>query len=105
MPERVCLCVATHRPSHAGHLQTHHVRPRAWGGPSTPDNLADICGTTHDCIHAILDEVVRRKAWPDATFLRRFNRYAVALANRGLVAYLSAHGGAWPTIYTLEVPA
>jgi hypothetical protein len=49
-----CPCTGRHSPS-VYVPNAHHIVPDSWGGPTTPDNLAVICPSTHTAVHALLD--------------------------------------------------
>lgn len=67
---------------------THHILPREWNGPDTPDNKIKICAACHNDAHAYLDWLESRDGvllpWPQ----RRLWHYKVRrLAERGWAAY------------------
>jgi hypothetical protein len=86
-------------------VQKHHLRPVAWGGQRTPQNEREVCGTTHDAVHALLNESVRRREFPDEDFLKGYPRAAVEIARAGVQAHLEATGGQWPTRFTSGDPS
>lgn len=36
----------------------HHIHPRAFGGPDTPENMAWMCGSHHDLLHRMAEHIV-----------------------------------------------
>lgn len=96
-----CLCVANHSPAIGELIQHHHVVPLSWGGPNTPGNKVDLCPNAHELVHRILNEGVRRKAWPDWAYLQHFNWWIRGIARRGWDTYTDT-AGKIPTGYTLR---
>lgn len=93
--ERKCLCVGQHVPE-AHVLNRHHILPKSWGGANTADNLVDVCPTTHENVHKLLDQHVRLGGVPPWDYRRRFSPFA-----RDLAARAWAQRPATPT-YTLK---
>lgn len=88
--DRVCLCVAEHRPPYL-ELEEHHVWPIYLGGPKDGETIW-LCGTTHTSVHEILRmllKVGRRLTYAevDAAQDRPVARYAYNLALRGYDAW------------------
>lgn len=84
-PDR-CQCVAFHTPV-TPYVDHHHILPLGWGGPTEAANLIAICQNCHRTVHEILEEAVRRQAWPDSRFLGHLSLYAVRLARQAVLAY------------------
>lgn len=76
-----CLCVRRHSPTVTGAaLELHHILPRMYGGPSTPDNLVWLCATAHNVVH------IRLRTGLGG------NVYHRQIADAGAAAILAAHG-------------
>lgn len=75
----MCDCVVNHVPSRYKNV-IHHIIPRSWGGPDTAVNKIAICPTTHENVHDLLNECVRRASWPDWAYLQQFNVFTRKLA-------------------------
>lgn len=71
-PAGKCPCRATHRPI-PRRLNRHHVLPESWGGPTIPDNLIDICPTTHVNTHMLIDLYNKNHGEVPVTTLRTFS--------------------------------
>lgn len=41
------------------YTQRHHILPKAWGGADSELNVIELCGTGHDNVHFVLNEMVR----------------------------------------------
>lgn len=66
----------------------HHIQPQQYGGPSTKDNLCNVCDTGHYNIHEYIDAMLDNRALPKVTGKER------ALAIEGLrriQVWLDAH--------------
>ena len=99
----MCPCVSRHSPQPA-YLQTHHVLPRAWGGRTEPDNMIEICGTTHDATHDFLNALVRAGKGGKVN-RQKYPAFAKHLAARAMVAWTALHGNTWPRILTDSRPS
>lgn len=94
-----CPCVKAHRPP-ALELNTHHIVPKAWQGPDTPENRVVICVQTHANIHSLLNAYVRAGGAPPVAVLKQYPSFTRALARRAL----DAVGGVPPRVFTASHP-
>lgn len=69
---KVCPCRIDHRPA-VHRLNRHHVIPESWGGPSTYDNLLDICPTTHVNTHMLIDLYKKAMGKPPTDVVSSFS--------------------------------
>lgn len=77
-----CVCVANHSPVVADpHI--HHIVPLYVGGPDTPENVVNICPTSHAAVHLLLRAWERAGGEPSWEVRRRFGPYVRDLARRG----------------------
>jgi 5-methylcytosine-specific restriction endonuclease McrA len=100
-----CPCVKYHSPAPA-YLQRHHILPLSWGGKTELGNLVEICGTTHDAVHDILNAYVRAEQGKGQYPWRTpYPVYARALAKRAIVQWYEKHDGDTPpTVLTSSHP-
>lgn len=76
-----CQCVAKHSPrltSTAGVI--HHILPKSWHGPDTPDNKIEICPTAHDLVHELLNLYVHAGGKPPWHVLKLYPKLVRELA-------------------------
>lgn len=53
-----CRCVTAHSPAiHV--LEQHHIWPQGHGGPTVAGNLAALCGSAHNEVHAYLNALLK----------------------------------------------
>lgn len=102
-----CHCVATHNPPSLV-FEKHHIWPKEFGGPTTPENLVYVCATTHNNVHAYLRCFVaagRILLWNELRYVAdgkpegwlaeynyppHINEYAYELAKKGFNEMLDA---------------
>lgn len=65
-------------------LEKHHLQPRSWAGPDTPDNIVLICGLCHGGAHTALNACVAYGGIPPAEVWQRFHPYYRQLALEAL---------------------
>lgn len=75
----VCTLHRDHGTARPLRLVAHHVHPLAYGGRSTPGNLAVVCDNGHYSVHEILNLLLKGKPLP-RYFGTRLER---AMASRG----------------------
>ncbi len=90
-----CPCVADHNPN-PHELHEHHIVPKAWGGPDTPENLVVVCPTTHANVHRLLREYVKAGCTPPLDVRRRYSASTRYWAEQGWMR--KARYGATPTL-------
>lgn len=76
-----CVCVANHSPTPQA-INRHHILPLSWGGPNTVTNLVDVCPTTHENIHRLLNAYVKVQGVPAWEIRRLYSPYVRDLAAR-----------------------
>lgn len=95
---KVCLCVRDHNPNPM-EPHDHHIIPKSWGGPDTPENKVKLCPTAHSNVHHLLDHYVRHfragLGEPPWAIQQHYSPYI-----RGLAAKAWAQRPDYPT-YTL----
>lgn len=82
-----CRCMTEHRPAPLD-TERHHIWPEGDGGPTTDENLIDICDTTHKNAHIMMAVMKRRhEVVPYSYFATYYqvpvSKYAYDLAKRG----------------------
>lgn len=66
-------CSWPHRHTPRPHeIDSHHKIPESWGGPSTPDNLIDLCIQCHHNTHFLINAYVKAKGVPDKATLKTY---------------------------------
>lgn len=78
-----CALHRYHRPA-VLETERHHVWPLGMGGPDTPDNIVNVCPTSHSAIHVLIRALVKGQALPKAG---RRERY---YATRGFLEWVKA---------------
>lgn len=73
----------THRHPAELVLDRHHIQPQAWGGPTTDENLADVCPNVHRLSHTLLNRYKGEGTAPGWWYRRRFSTQVRALADLG----------------------
>jgi hypothetical protein len=89
-----CLCTKAHNPKPLVN-HSHHILPREWGGPDTPDNRVSLCPTGHYVVHTLLQHWVTAghlQARPKGT-----NQYLYGIAEKGWMRHLATNGPPGPT--------
>jgi hypothetical protein len=89
--ERVCRCVAGHRPRLVT-VESHHIIPLGLGGPDTRENRIWACGNLHNAVHYWIGAFQRFGGKPPASALKGMTAY-----ERSLVTPVVEHQGwTWP---------
>lgn len=66
IPGNHCVVHGYHRPKPLRTVK-HHIWPQEYGGPSTGENLVQVCDNGHYNIHAILTALIRSQPVPKGT--------------------------------------
>lgn len=99
-PAPSCACVKRHSPPVVV-TDLHHVQPQSWGGKTVPENMIELCPSTHYTTHSLLNVYVRAlPGQPDPKVVAAYPPFAQNLAKRAI----AAAGGTAPHIYTVAPP-
>lgn len=82
-PNPPCQVHRSHRPTPVV-THSHHIWPKALGGPTEPGNLVDICPTGHANAHAALHALMLGHPVP------KVGRAELELARQGYAAWVRA---------------
>ena len=67
-------------------LDSHHVWPKAYGGPTTPDNLIWVCPNGHRDIHAYMRLLIKNNGKVAWLQRRKFGKKVRDYAEQGYEA-------------------
>lgn len=81
-----CACVTKHKPA-SREPDLHHVLPKTWGGPDTPENIVAICPNQHRLVHTLLREYRKADGTPPWSVRRHYSSFTRGLAARGWAEY------------------
>jgi hypothetical protein len=73
----------THRHQYPVPIETHHVWPKEYGGPTVAWNLEDVCSNGHGDTHYYLNNLLKHRGVVPASIARHFGYKVQHLARRG----------------------
>jgi hypothetical protein len=76
-------------------LDSHHIHPKQYGGPSTPDNLIWVCPNGHREIHNYLRLLLRQPGGKKPSWIqrRKFGRGVRKYAELGFARITGPENG------------